>query len=1065
MGGMAMQAHRHSPLGRQRKLSLKWTAGPLARVQRHGRRNGQKGFALMVVLFVLLLTSLLVVALVGLSFSTAVFSGDQSIRDNRARAADAALQTSINEIARDPTGNLGFPYKLTGTGEVVDNTDCSTGRDFKVGQPEVKVVVQCVPVTPEQSAAGDGSVTGGLVGTDSRDMVRVIGETNHGDQATKWKNNWPWSSTLVDNPESPATESYAAAQAAINAYNPTLLHRGSEPLSFTSGVEVSQGAAALRDPVLAEPNGFDSAINVSGGYWQGLPGLLNGTAKQLTDTEIYSDKELSNTCGLLQPVNSNWQIWGAAVRTGSSLACDQSGKSNDARNSLNTNWQTSGVAPGAPYVSSLPIQWTPDEITYYKRSAPACPPAGGTANFQPGSYNRLETAKIKAMWAGSGGGSCPGRTWVFEPGQYWMDVAPSNPTNEAERNALVINDPNAKIIFGEPSEIPVTAASFPNACDPDQPGVVLTLSPRTSIRHKRGRVAMCGAQTQEGRQAVWQSSGANLGWVAGPSDSTGVGGDFATNPDGALVLGDGNVAQAFWPCWSPLLQGWINDTPCSGPRELTISGLGADDDAGASPVPSLQVLVSARALSSNARGANVRFVIRPSADRGGGQCTMSYSPLPDNFELYAYELMNPLGSCHTLIKSRSQLVGATISAYFYLEPTCTFICWTESASLQVDYMGIRVPWTPTPESVGFSGASAYENAGNAAKLDNNFAKRRVNCDGWFFPWLTCNSNTTAVLELTNLQDLSSPDLTGTAAAGTALKSLYVVVTGYAENVDLGSSRTILTVKRPNGTTLCSAQYRGVPGGTSRYGPVPQAYDLTKPANAGGNCNTQITSASQLVGASLQVYNTLAKTSDCSAILTWIGYRDCSGWGNYIDHVSVSTTSAVTGPDGQPSSQDTYQGPTSPYLVTSNNAPGTNNDAVFSALGQFSAPRADLDIHWDGPAAISLANLPSAGSVSITPLFSGTGSYAMTVNSINSSGSGKVGVVCCKPAKPTEREVDLIVRLGSATGSVIATARVLFFDVSTSPASAGTWAPGQRVTVQDWRSCPAGVSSPSVCSTT
>ncbi len=1018
----------------------------------------------MVVLFVLLLTSLLVVALVGLSFSTAVFSGDQSIRDNRARAADAALQTSINEIARDPTGNLGFPYKLTDTGDVVDNPDCSTGRDFKVGTPEVKVVVQCVPVTPEESAASDGSVTGGLVGTDSRDLVRVIGETNRGDMASTWKTSWPWSSTIVDNPESSGTESYAAAQGAINAYNPTLLHRGPEPLSFTSGLEVSQGSAVVRDPVLTKPDGFDSALNVSGSYWQGLPGLLNGTAKQRTDTEVYNSAELSNTCGLLQPVNSTWQIWGAAIRTGSSMACDQSGKSGDARNTLNTNWQTSGVTPGAPDVSSQPTLWTPDEITYYKRTAPACPSAGGTAYLQAGSYNRLETAKIKAMWAGSGAGSCPGRTWIFEPGQYWMDVAPATPSSEPERNALVINDPNAKIVFGEPVESPVTAASFPNACDPNAAGVVLTLSPRTSIRHKRGRVAMCGAQTQEGRQAVWQSSGANLGWVAAPSDSTGIGGDFITNPNGALVLGDGQVSQAFWPCWSPLLQGWIDGTPCSGPRELTISGLGADDDAGSSPVSSLQVLVSAKAFSSNARGANVRFVVRPSAERGGGQCTMTYSPLPDDFQLYAYELMNPSGSCDTLITSRSQLVGATISAYFYLQPTCTIICWTESASLQVDYMGIRVPWTPTPETVGYSGGSAYEDAGNAAKLDNTFAKRRVNCDGWFFPWLLCQGSTTAVLELSNFQDLSSPDLTGTAASGTTLKSMYVVVTGYAENVDLGSSRTTLTVKRPNGSVLCSAQYRGVPGGISRYGPVPQAYDLTKPASLGGNCNTQITQASQLVGASLMVNSTLNKSGDCSVILTWIGYRDCSGWGTYIDHVSVSTISAVNGPDGQPSSADTYQGPTSPFLVTSNNDAGSANDAVFSANGQFSIPRADLDIHWDGPAAIGIADLPSAGSVSVNPLFAGTGTYAMTVNSINSSGSGKVGVVCCKPAKPTERQVDLIVRLGSDTGSVIATARVLFFDVSTSPASAGTWAPGQRVTVQDWRSCPAGVADPSVCST-
>ena len=96
--------------------------------RRRGVRTGQQGYALMAVLFVIIVCSLLVVALLGLTFATTGLSISQDQGDRRSRAADSALENAVNLVARDATGNLAYPPTVGH-----EDKDCTLNGALQVG--------------------------------------------------------------------------------------------------------------------------------------------------------------------------------------------------------------------------------------------------------------------------------------------------------------------------------------------------------------------------------------------------------------------------------------------------------------------------------------------------------------------------------------------------------------------------------------------------------------------------------------------------------------------------------------------------------------------------------------------------------------------------------------------------------------------------------------------------------------------------------------------------------------------------------------------------------------------
>lgn len=213
-------------------------------MRRHAPR-GQGGFALVTVLAVILVTSLLIGALFGLMLSTIRLNQAQERASREGRAADAAVETAINELREgtcDPTSqpfieDLRFDQQTGATGD------------------DVEVDVTC------------GSVAGG---ESLNDQVRIVGGDGYrGALAPGWTQDCASSAAAGCMPWAAAVGSVPSGLASSRV---SVVHSGPEPLDFSSGVTVRTGAAALRNPTSGAP-----AIEVGGQYNQGSPGLVGSS--------------------------------------------------------------------------------------------------------------------------------------------------------------------------------------------------------------------------------------------------------------------------------------------------------------------------------------------------------------------------------------------------------------------------------------------------------------------------------------------------------------------------------------------------------------------------------------------------------------------------------------------------------------------------------------------------------------------------------------------------------------------------------------------------------------------
>ena len=114
-------------------------------------RRGEGGFALVTVLAVIAVTSLLIGALFGLMLTTMRITAAQETDAREQRAADAAIETAINEMRTSPCDAAAQPYV---DDQVFDQQTAGNGDD-------VSVDVTCRPVAGGDSATDQVRIVGG----------------------------------------------------------------------------------------------------------------------------------------------------------------------------------------------------------------------------------------------------------------------------------------------------------------------------------------------------------------------------------------------------------------------------------------------------------------------------------------------------------------------------------------------------------------------------------------------------------------------------------------------------------------------------------------------------------------------------------------------------------------------------------------------------------------------------------------------------------------------------------------------------------------------------------------
>jgi hypothetical protein len=285
--------------------------------------GGQGGYALAVVLGVIAMTSVVIVALLGLALTTAKVSTAQSRAAREMRAADGALEGVLATMATPgrPEGCAAVP---AGTTVSFDDGTAETGDD-------TSVTVQCAAATtgfdPAQPLGGpDVKLVGGSAYTGS------------------------------------------VAVPAVGADRPTLVATGTEALQFDADVSVRRGAALAR-------SGGPPAVATTGQYVQGQagPGASGTDCGPLRPggpdpAQVVQDRNDEPTCGDAtvaalsvdaQQLVSPGDTASAPARTLSTTACNgvptggvvtlQPGRYDAVQTSRLNQWLAAGACPGRTF--------------------------------------------------------------------------------------------------------------------------------------------------------------------------------------------------------------------------------------------------------------------------------------------------------------------------------------------------------------------------------------------------------------------------------------------------------------------------------------------------------------------------------------------------------------------------------------------------------------------------------------------------------------------------------------------------------------------------------------------
>ncbi|MEI2638281.1 MAG: hypothetical protein V9F03_04705 [Microthrixaceae bacterium] len=948
-------------------------------------RTNQAGFALLGGMTVILLfAGVTLIALTSMTLTSSKVSEIQKLSTREVRAADNALESTVNMIRMDPDGELG------------DYKDCLGTTPISLPTNNQTVTVTATCEKSDRSMAVRDSALG------AAPAVQLVGANGY--LASSFPDNVPWKTDCyspaprLDNcfpwayGFGPANYN-GSGKAAIAGAVPSLVHSGAmrasgstlnHTLNFASNVLVRRGTAAAVDPTTAS-----AAINVAGRFAQGDRGLLGDS---------------TNKCGL-QTAGHVWNDLAARIMDSE----DADGRPEcEAADALALNDRA----------EITPRPGLGEQFTTFA-TVPSCS-AGTVIEFSPGAYGRAQTAAINALLSGS----CPNKVFWFKPvsatvaGNYWFDVDDPFQADATLRNSLIIKDPTARVIFGTPmgglSASNAAAATFPAACNPQAAGVEVILSPRTSLRHTGGRVAICDRDgtlsTTNVPAALWQAGSVNNGWQGypDPASSTATltfvqngiswGGNGFVNPSYSWRP-DGSSSRRWFECNGALY------ALCTADATYQARGVGQFNlDGTAAPAPSegrvdsLDLIVHAEVdddngfslIGSDRVGTTITLY---RAGESTPACKVYYPykqrsmgagrPLVLAFDLRSRKAQSIAGSTHCADAdlTRSDLYGAGVDLSIRSRRTIYVLGW-KTSNIYVDGMELRAGWDL--EGTSASNVSNFSNPGNlvpagpfAKSADGQHGGYSLQCSFWAWDGCPTGTATARVAGFDNAVVPWSPTDGSLRAAG-------LIVTGETTSqifnttgsfLDIGDEPDISQHAR---ISFVVSNLRGVPGSCSVNWPkVPfwgqSIYiDLLNPAN--GNCNTLVTSAEQLIGATVDVAVYIERNQ-------WgLEMR----FGSRIDGIRFSTVT-----DGQ------YTRPQAPNLITIGDGPSANSS--FNIFGQLSMPRNDLNIRWNGPSPRTTEGdpMPIGGG---NMIMSGLGSFI--------GPNGEAGVLCCSPSKPAERIVTL-----------------------------------------------------------
>ncbi|MFZ4434677.1 MAG: hypothetical protein ACOYOQ_15905, partial [Microthrixaceae bacterium] len=758
------------------------------------------------------------------------------------------------------------------------------------------------------------------------------------------------------------------------------------PLLVVGNLDVTGGLAAARNPerpasgeYVVEP----PAVSVSGGFRQGDPGLLAGAG---------------GGCGILAApadgVASPDQVPGAEVLPGSSISCDQ----DDLQATTATR---AGVVPASK------VSWTPAEIRNQDVTADparypvglanwgtdACPVgAAGAVQFRPGAYPANITARLNAWFR-----NCVGVRFWFPPGNYWFDSNTSG-------NALVMERAQNLYVFGTPNTGSETIAALTRVtapmCRADRPGVHMVLSPRTSIRHTSGSVAICGngARTDPTAQALWQAPTPNLGF--GSTAPTTFSGLASSTPWYAqlsnifiigsllnLIFGSPQPNQTTYtslPSGGLSMTTSCSSSPCTGTVAFATTWNPPTPvaDPGPAPVSAATLRITAEQSRANdiypAGQEPVTEVLlyKPNPATGAlptvPSCRVRSPRINDSLgaggpATVDIDLIGPGSPCGDSI-DRSDLLRSRIEVAMGLNSDCPFGLIT-GCTMSVNVSRVQLetaqllssPREAAPSFVGApTGGAQQLNPQNAATSDGLFAQFAFNrtCTFSIFVCLAWNisSGGTGTVRVPGLTDRYSPNLADSdpsldaplASASLKVKGISFCRNGFW-NVDYisrddctlaqaanASGSRLRVAVRRGGAVVCEATFEKLPEWNQT-----RSYDLRNGCLQGGV--KRLNYNRDLVGVDLDVAFDMRRDDSlgtgCRPNL--LGFF-CDQWGYRVDYVGVSTTVSTA-------ANQAFDGPAGQFLISSNDRANANRDARFNVWGAAVLPRADVKVEWVGPA--------------------------------------------------------------------------------------------------------------------
>lgn len=1051
----------------------------IARVLRARRRGtDQSGFALATAIAILGVASLLVTAMLGLSFATATFSGDQVNRDRETHAAESAMEPAIGMLARaQPVGQEQYLLGQQGTPVPSDPNavnpfqepnPCAWVPDTANGQTEAnrkplvenvvdgkRVSVFCTalgadtfaPVTPTGSTVKVlGQVPAGNLTRTNVDPCQPLAECLPWREALRQTNVPAFTTAQVD----------SAFTAGAGRNGVGLVHSGPDPLQFVGNVDVSGGAAVLRNP--DRGTGTDYVVNppalaVSGGYRQGDPGLFS---------TLYSNP--ANPCGVL---NSDPQFVpsmpGAQVSSGANIQCDQALLRGDRA-------ATKGVVPAATQV------WTQDRIrqndvtvsrlpigigSWTQRFTPSrdCPVnSGASIQFRPGAYPANITSRLNAWFAG-----CAAVKFWFPPGSYWFDAA------NADGNALNLRSSSNLYVFGTPNagDINSVSKSTTPGCNPAAPGVHVVLSPRTVFNHEAGYLALCGDAAAAGRQALWQDATANLGFQSA-APTTFQGGTASTGwfdglrnifLIGSLVNFIFGPGSPFTTRWTSLPGGGLSMTtscvsaPCNGTAAFSTTWAPpAGQDPGPATINAATLRITGDETSANdvwngALPATEVLVYLPDPATGNlpvqPTCRITSPRINDSEGRTAtgpqtvdIDIIGPNSPCGGQI-DRADLLKGRVDVAMGLNSECnllgifvgcTYGVRIDKVELQTPQV-IAPPVESLPSFVGSPNEGEQVNPTAVLAADGNSAqftfksRCRNSIFGICIIYRVPDSGT-GTIRLPALTDRYAPSLSDSNPAidGSLTSAslrvrgisscdnfhfLNIITVSRIDCIDYAPannspSRLRATVTR-NGTTVCTASWDRLPEWNQT-----RSYDLLNSCTLGGT--KRLRKNSDLIGTDIDVAFDMVRDRSfnygCRNGADFPG-NGCNFWRYSVDYVGLSTTVSTV-------ANQSFDGPGPVFRITSNDISPSNREARFNVYGAMVLPRSDLRVEWIGPANRIgdpiVTGPPTVGNNRPLALMVGSLQSIVLANSgsnpLSAADDPRAGIVCCERARPAERVVEL-----------------------------------------------------------